>query len=391
VISHVERFGTFYADLCFENIVGGGIVGFERSTTGRLFVTHFFKSGDDENGLLSIQKRTTSFGFGCRRGNAPKSLAEDVDCTVGFGLRRIGRRSVTEDIDASATTASIREHKIGGVGDYVEDHVAGVEKKGCIWMGGEIIEEMITGGTGNKGRLGLVVGDFVESWEKSIVESTTIVEKSAGNGLDSLSTTFVERGRLVSACILEFLTVSRLRPAMGSMLGNFRLFVAEFVESFGNIVWHGNVDITFIVVPVQSKTQVAGTGPIFGEVVFLLESGKKMISIGFGKIFDAKVVDSKREGGASRVVLPQTWSETKWSVAVRGEMSFELIVSKNCSLFQSVYAFADFQIDITFRIEELVGEPIFINDILRDIAAMDSHILENLHFRAEKEIFEPVQ
>jgi hypothetical protein len=42
-----------------------------------------------------------------------------MDCTVGFGLRRIGSRSVTEDIDASATTASIGEDKIGSVGDDV--------------------------------------------------------------------------------------------------------------------------------------------------------------------------------------------------------------------------------------------------------------------------------
>ena len=53
---------------------------------------------------------------------------------------------------------------------------------------------MITGGTSDKGRLGLAVGDFVESWESSVVESSATAEKSAGNLLDSLSANFVERG-----------------------------------------------------------------------------------------------------------------------------------------------------------------------------------------------------
>ena len=35
-----------------------------------------------------------------------------------------------------------------------------------------------------------------------------------------------------------------------------------------------------------------------------------------------------------------------------------------------------------------LGEVMFIKDLLGDITAMDAHILENLHVRAEKEVFE---
>ena len=117
--------------------MGGGIVGFERSTAaGWLFVAHFFKGGDDWNGFLSVEKKTTGFGFGCRRGNASNSLADDVDCTAWLGLRRIGGRGVTEDIDACTTTASIGVCEIGGVSNDAENHVTGAETSGRIGMGG---------------------------------------------------------------------------------------------------------------------------------------------------------------------------------------------------------------------------------------------------------------
>ena len=100
-----------------------------------------------------------------------------MDCTVFFWLGSVDGRSVTEDADTCAATTSTGECKTGGVSCDAENCVTGAETNGCIRMGGEAVEEMITG----LARFGLVVGNFVESWESSAVESAAAAEKSTGN------------------------------------------------------------------------------------------------------------------------------------------------------------------------------------------------------------------
>ena len=56
-------------------------------------------------------------------------------------------------------------------------------------------------------------------------------------------------------------------------------------------------------------------------------------------------------------------------------MLSELFVSKYNSFFQSIHAFADFQVDIVFRIETIVGNVVSVEDFLGDVAAMQVHVL----------------
>jgi hypothetical protein len=58
-----------------------------------LFVTHFFKCCDDGNSFLSVEKESAGFGFDCGCWNSLRGFAEDMDYTVGFGLRRIHIRT----------------------------------------------------------------------------------------------------------------------------------------------------------------------------------------------------------------------------------------------------------------------------------------------------------
>ena len=63
-------------------------------------------------------------------------------------------------------------------------------------------------------------------------------------------------------------------------------------------------DIAFLVlVPVERKAAVDG------ETVVGLEGVDEVLSIGFGEIFDAEVVDTEDEGGAYGLLTPKAWSE----------------------------------------------------------------------------------
>ena len=60
-------------------------------------------------------------------------------------------------------------------------------------------------------------------------------------------------------------------------------------------------------------------------------------------------------------------------------MFAELFVSKYSSFVQSIHAFEDFQVDIVFRIKTIVGNVVSVEDFLGDVAAMQEHLLLDMH------------
>ena len=113
-----------------------------------------------------------------------------------------------------------------------------------------------------------------------------------------------------------------------------------------------------------------------------------MISVGFAKIFDAKIIDGKSEGGRTSAVAPEPRGKAKRSIAIGGKVCFELIIAKNTGLFEAIHAFADFKIYISLGIKVVRGEVLFFQDFVRDIPAIDSHILKKNQVGADEEIFE---
>jgi hypothetical protein len=144
-------------------------------------------------------------------------------------------------------------------------------------MSGQIIEEHIAGLAGDNGWLGLVVGDFVQSGENDRVNSACVIKKSSRDGLNTLSVFFIEKRRLIIVGVLYFLAINRASPLLGSMLSGGGLGMFEFGPSFGDIVGHGYVNISSIVIPVDRETEVASAGPIFGERISVMERGKEVM------------------------------------------------------------------------------------------------------------------
>ena len=162
----------------------------------------------------------------------------------------------------------------------------------------------------------------------------------------------------------------------------------EFGQRFGHICWHGDVDEASIIVPVQGKAKVTGAGPVLGKVIFVVQSGEKMIGVSFTEIFYTEVIHCKSEGRGSAIVFPKARSETNGSVAVRREVGFELVIRKDTGLFETVHSFSDFEIEISLGVEVIIGEMVSIDNFLGDISSMHAHILKDGHRGVEKEIFE---
>ena len=94
MIAHVKGFGFLETNLCMENAVSSGVVGFKWSASERLFVTHFLKSSADRYSVLGIEKECSNFGFGGGSSNAAERFAKNMNGTVWHWIwrRTDGRR-----------------------------------------------------------------------------------------------------------------------------------------------------------------------------------------------------------------------------------------------------------------------------------------------------------
>jgi len=113
-----------------------------------------------------------------------------------------------------------------------------------------------------------------------------------------------------------------------------------------------------------------------------------VIGVRFGKKFDTEIVDGKSEGGKFGAMTPETGRMIDRVVAKGSKVSAKLFVGKNGSLFETVHALADFDINVTLGVKVFVGKCVLIGDFLSHILAMNFHVLEYFHVTNKKEIFQ---
>ena len=89
MVTHIKRFGSFHSNLRAKNVVGSGVVGFERRAIYWLLVAQFFKRSDHGNGFLSAEEKSASFSFGSRDRDTFECLTENVDGAIVFRIWRI--------------------------------------------------------------------------------------------------------------------------------------------------------------------------------------------------------------------------------------------------------------------------------------------------------------
>jgi hypothetical protein len=182
------------------------------------------------------------------------------------------------------------------------------------------------------------------------------------------------------------LAVHRGCPAMWGVLGTSRGGMTQSKKGFGNVVWHGNVNMASSIIPGNGEPEVAGSGPISGEYILSSKSIEEVISIRLREEFDAKVVNSKVKGCASIRMAPKTRGLGNWKVSIRGQVCLELILRKDGSLFEAIHTLVDLKVDIAFGVKVLISEIILIDNFLGNITAMNLHVLVDGHVRDKEKI-----
>ncbi len=74
---------------------------------------------------------------------------------------------------------------------------------------------------------------------------------------------------------------------------------------FHDILWHGKINIAFIIIPLEVDATIEITGLVFNNVIcFLSEGVVKMLKMFLSNVFDSKVIYCKVEPYQMGFVFP---------------------------------------------------------------------------------------
>ena len=102
-----------------------------------------------------------------------------------------------------------------------------------------------------------------------------------------------------------------------------RFLMLELCEGFGDISWHGEVNLSLGVVPVKGDASVMRAGPVCGDLVVFSEDLEEMLRVFFSAVFDTKIVRHKGELDGMPFVGPESRDELTLAVAMLVEVFFE--------------------------------------------------------------------
>jgi hypothetical protein len=154
--------------------------------------------------------------------------------------------------------------------------------------------------------------------------------------------------------------------------------MVEFFECFlGYVAWHGDVDVSFIIVPVKGETAVKFSDPFDSQVVVGFDGVDEMRGVGCVKVFHAE-----GERGALHVMAPEAWSE--WHGFVSGRLQFldELVESEDAGFFEAIHTATDFEVDVAVA-GDGNGVSVIVPDFFQNDGWADAYVLEVCHGCAE--------
>ncbi len=140
-------------------------------------------------------------------------------------------------------------------------------------------------------------GNVVKHYQYGGVDSTCIVKEATDNLLDAFFTSVVEEATFIGRCgCLIVFSVSDGIGGDWTMLWFVRRWMSITGQLFHDILWHGKINIAFIIIALEVDATIEITGSVFNNVIcFFLEGGVQMLKIFLSNIFDSEVIYCKVE------------------------------------------------------------------------------------------------
>ena len=146
--------------------------------------------------------------------------------------------------------------------------------------------------------------------------------------------------------LLHLGPIRRFDPFVGRVLRARGYRVLEALQGVSDRVGHGDDNVIALVIPFYGKPAVLAAIWVNSYGAILLEGVKEVGGIVGGKYFDAKVIESKGEGGRKVVVGPKTRGACHRSIAVGMEFAEKAFVGNDSGFIEFVHPLPDLNIDI---------------------------------------------
>ena len=91
----------------------------------------------------------------------------------------------------------------------------------------------------------------------------------------------------------------------------------EASESFGDVVWHGEVNGACFVVPIQLESTKKLTLTVHRDFIVLLQGVFEVFDMGETDSLDAKIVNNETESDGAPFMSPKPWRELTMVVSLR--------------------------------------------------------------------------
>ena len=141
--------------------------------------------------------------------------------------------------------------------------------------------------------------------------------------------------------------------------------MVEFFECSGYVAWHGDIDISLVIVPVKGETVVQFSGPVDSQVVVGFGSVDEMRGVSCGKVFHAEIVDEEGERGVFCAMAPEAWGERHGFISGRFQFPDELVESEDAGFFEAVHTVMDFEVDVAIA-GDGDGVSVIVSDFFRN-------------------------
>jgi hypothetical protein len=134
----------------------------------------------------------------------------------------------------------------------VENHIGGAVADLCIGMSPRIVKELVDSLLGVLSRCGLLSGAFGQCHEYCQIDGPCILQETTNNLFDAFLTSAIKERTVISwrRC-LSILAIHGGIGVEGAMLLSVKCGVSITSELFHDIVWHGKVGVSLVVIPFQ--------------------------------------------------------------------------------------------------------------------------------------------
>ena len=150
--------------------------------------------------------------------------------------------------------------EVGGID--LGSHALGLIYNAIVWVGGNIIKELVDGQTGGFSSSCLFDGNRAESNQELVIQSSSIKEKGTNSALDMFDPGIVERrtgvcfGRILDlGVVCDFGVLVRRALAFLGM----RMIVT--IEDGLDVAWNGETTGTFDVISIEGDDSKCGASP----------------------------------------------------------------------------------------------------------------------------------